>query len=170
MYQPWWRLWLWVSIWLQKWSRTRRMCRHQWMQSWKTYLWQRCCMSQFKWFCVCKPGLTGAKCELDHPCQRECKNTHGSCGCSCDPGYIVQNIHECVDLDECLNKMTCGNNSSCVNTAESSRCQCEEGSSLDQKTQKCKPNSPQCQLECKHACGPDGTCNCPQRICIKYWQ
>ena len=74
----------------------------------------------------------------------------------------MQNIHECVDLDECLNKMTCGNNSSCVNTAESSRCQCEEGSSLDQKTQKCKPNSPQCQLECKHACGPDGTCNCPK--------
>ena len=102
----------------------------------------RCLVKNKKFSCVCKPGFTGAKCETDinecesdHPCQQKCKNMHGSYKCTCDPGYIVQNIHECIDLDECLDKTTCGNNSICVNTAGSFRCQCDEGFSLDQKTQ-----------------------------------
>ena len=130
----------------------------------------RCIVKNQRFSCVCKPGFTGTKCEADinecesnNPCQHKCKNTNGSYKCTCDPGYVIENVHECTDIDECLNSAVCNDdNSVCVNTPGTFRCECKEGFSLDQKTQKCKPNSPQCDLECSHACGPDGNCLCPK--------
>ena len=98
------------------------------------------------------------------------QNTNGSYKCTCDPGYVIENVHECTDIDECLNSAVCNDdNSVCVNTPGTFRCECKEGFSLDQKTQKCKPNSPQCDLECSHTCGPDGNCLCPKGQIISKW-
>lgn len=128
----------------------------------------RCITKNGNYVCVCKPGFTGSKCELDldecqmknHPCQHECQNTYGGFKCSCQEGYDLKNKTQCQDVDECLKNQTiCGSNGICINLPGSYRCQCEDGLSFDILQQKCIHNK--CS-KCSHSCGPDGECICPK--------
>ena len=65
-----------------------------------------------------------------------CTNTVGSFVCGCWSGYetiitddfdLMMRIPDCVDIDECLKRKTCPDNSVCQNTAGNFTCQCKNG-------------------------------------------
>ena len=65
-----------------------------------------------------------------------CTNTIGSYICGCWHGYktiitsdweLLVRIPDCADIDECLDKIICPENSACLNTAGSYTCQCDGG-------------------------------------------
>lgn len=73
--------------------------------------------------------LTGAhKCRTN--LNQTCVNTNGSYTCACPlPGYELNALYDCQDIDECAVSATnpCGSDRLCVNTVGSYQCTCAYG-------------------------------------------
>ncbi|XP_056621635.1 latent-transforming growth factor beta-binding protein 4 isoform X2 [Triplophysa dalaica] len=102
----------------------------------------RCSNTEGSFLCHCKTGFTtnpertacldlnecldseGAVCG-----SQRCENTIGSFHCvsSCEPGYHITVIGECVDINECANATVCGKNSYCQNLIGTYHCICDRG-------------------------------------------
>ena len=64
----------------------------------------------------------------------DCVNYEGGFTCSCHSGFQLSNdvnVHQCIDINECLNKPCIGG--SCENLAGSYECQCPTGFHIVEK-------------------------------------
>ncbi|KAI6172894.1 EGF-like domain-containing protein [Aphelenchoides besseyi] len=55
------------------------------------------------------------ECAFDAPCQYKCINKPGSYECICPPGYVIDELGQCIDIDECQAKNVCGEGELCFN-------------------------------------------------------
>ncbi|KAH3839277.1 hypothetical protein DPMN_112703 [Dreissena polymorpha] len=84
--------------------------------------------------CLCKPGWSGSKCNIDQDeCADDnrcpgsnmmCTNTPGLYQCGCETGFKKAGKN-CVDIDECLEYNDC--EQICTNTNGSYECNCNSG-------------------------------------------
>ncbi|KAI6240753.1 EGF-like domain-containing protein [Aphelenchoides fujianensis] len=71
----------------------------------------------------CPAGLQWAEtscmdideCAFDAPCQYKCLNKQGGYECICPPGYVINELGQCFDIDECQAKDVCGKGELCFN-------------------------------------------------------
>ncbi|XP_013379695.1 fibrillin-1 [Lingula anatina] len=86
--------------------------------------------------CRCRPGYTGARCNLDvneclsnnGGCQQMCRNFWGGHECRCQAGYrLGADGKSCHDIDECQEMYKCDVNAVCQNTPGSYTCKCNAG-------------------------------------------
>uniref|UniRef100_A0A674GY17 Growth arrest specific 6 n=1 Tax=Taeniopygia guttata TaxID=59729 RepID=A0A674GY17_TAEGU len=81
-------------------------------------------------YCECKHGWQGKKCEKDVDecrtenggCNQLCLNKLGSYQCSCYSGYALKDSKICEDIDECKEKLC---EQTCVNSPGSYTCHCD---------------------------------------------
>ncbi len=83
-------------------------------------------------------------------CQQQCINTIGSFRCECYPGYRMNEIGQCLDINECDVENTanirCPKTANCINTAGSYKCVCPDGQKLSRDRTEC--------IEIKNECKP----------------
>ncbi len=106
--------------------------------------------------CVCSPGTTGSRCELDtneclnNPCKNSatCNDGFLSFTCSCRPGFAGQLCE--VNLDDCVS-LPCKNGGTCVDGVASFNCTCLPGTT----GLTCQTNIDECS---PNPCANGGTC------------
>ena len=131
--------------------------------------------------CVCPTGFEeiNSRCvDIDecsrgaHNCSNECVNTEGGYHCLCPDGFrFAEGSHnECVDVDECLEKVGICGTLNCVNLAGTFNCLCSDGSEPNLEgicnsmlTDPCEGH------QCSHECLADGKgfrCACPSNMTL----
>lgn len=107
-----------------------------------------------------------------------CVNTVGSYECQCNEGYQLNDLQECIDVDEC-NDNPCGENESCRNTIGAYECycdtdngniafdgacyeKCEDGFGFDEESLKCE-DLDECLIK-RSPCGNDPDAVCTNNI------
>ena len=131
--------------------------------------------------CDCrKTGFTGKSCEIDldecltgnHQCGLDihCVNTLGSYRCKCGVGYEMNNLGNCVDINECNQNGRCdANYGRCINTPGSFSCKCtkagfevvrvNEDKFVCEDVNECEDNNGGCDQICMNLDG-GFVCNC----------
>ncbi len=73
-------------------------------------------------------------------CSHSCLNIPGSFRCKCPPGYILQDLYTCGDLDECVSRTDeCdqASGATCQNSIGSYVCKCPDGYIMDDSGRSC---------------------------------
>ena len=88
---------------------------------------------------------------------QNCINTDGSYICTCDEGFEMNPLMDCIDIDECLSNSTneCHTYASCNNTIGSYLCFCDDGWVGTGKA--CFNETWPCEFECPD-CGDHAFC------------
>jgi hypothetical protein len=91
------------------------------------------------------------------PTKDRCTMTPGGHVCDCQPGYALNEFHQCADIDECKSgEYPCHPDATCTNTDGSYTCKCNKGYSGDGSV--CK-DIDECTTG-KDNCLKDGTARC----------
>ncbi|KAL0972864.1 hypothetical protein UPYG_G00195680 [Umbra pygmaea] len=143
----------------------------------------RCVNTEGSYQCQCQAGFTTnpektACLDVDECVDSEgtvcraqrCENTIGSYRCitSCDPGYQVTLIGECVDINECANETMCGEHAFCQNLIGTYQCICDQAYTPTMDGKRCVDEN-ECETM-QGVCGParcvnlEGSfdCECPR--------
>ncbi|RLW07736.1 hypothetical protein DV515_00003730 [Chloebia gouldiae] len=97
-------------------------------------------------YCECKHGWQGKKCEKDIDecrtqnggCNQLCLNKLGSYQCSCYSGYALKDSKICEDIDECTASADICGEAHCKNLISSYECLCDAGYKYDNVRKTCQ--------------------------------
>uniref|UniRef100_A0A8C5TS44 Growth arrest specific 6 n=1 Tax=Malurus cyaneus samueli TaxID=2593467 RepID=A0A8C5TS44_9PASS len=132
-------------------------------------------------YCECKRGWQGKKCEKDIDecrtqnggCNQLCLNKLGSYRCSCYSGYTLKDSKICEDIDECTASADICGEAHCKNLISSYECLCDAGYKYDDVKKTCQDidecEEKLCEQTCVNSPG-SYTCHCDGRGGVKLSQ
>ncbi|KAF4799911.1 Growth arrest-specific protein 6 [Turdus rufiventris] len=132
-------------------------------------------------YCECKHGWQGKKCEKDIDecrmqnggCNQLCLNKLGSYRCSCYSGYALKDSKICEDIDECTASADICGEAHCKNLISSYECLCDAGYKYDDLRKTCQDidecEEKLCEQTCVNSPG-SYTCHCDGRGGVKLSQ
>ncbi|KAF2979529.1 hypothetical protein EK904_008709 [Melospiza melodia maxima] len=132
-------------------------------------------------YCECKRGWQGKKCEKDIDecrtqnggCNQLCLNKLGSYRCSCHSGYALKDGKICEDIDECIASADICGEAHCKNLISSYECLCDAGYKYDDVRKTCQDIDECKEQLCEQTCvnSPGSyTCHCDGRGGVKLSQ